>query len=93
MIRSWKVFGEVEVAGKAYRPDIALRIAYAMTKEGLEPTEAALNAYNAGARLRAMDLEKVRLHSQYEKLLLIECSNYCPNDKRKLNEKRVRIII
>ncbi|GFH47783.1 hypothetical protein CTEN210_04258 [Chaetoceros tenuissimus] len=85
--------GLMHVAGKAYRPDIALRIAYAMTKEGLEPTEAALNAYNAGVRLRDMDLEKVRLHTQYEKLLLIECSNYCPNDKRKLKEKRVRIII
>ena len=85
--------GLMHVAGKALRPDIALRIAYAMTKEGLEPTEATLNAYNAGARLRDMDLEKVRLHTQYEKLLLIECSNYCPNDKRKLNEKRVRIII
>ena len=85
--------GLMHVAGKAYRPDIALRIAYAMGKEGVEPTEAALNTYNAGARLRRPNKDKVRLHSQYENLLLVECTKYDSNDKRRLLDRKVRIII
>jgi len=85
--------GLLYVAGKSYRPDIALRIAYAMSKEGVEPTEAALNTYNSGARLRDQGKERVRLHGQYENLLLVECAKYDSRDRRRLNEKRLRIII
>jgi len=85
--------GLMYVAGRAYRPDIALRLAYAMAKEGVEPTEAALNTYNAGAREKKEGLEKVRLHGQYENLLLVECTKYDSNDRRRLTDKRVRIIL
>jgi len=85
--------GLMYVAGRAYRPDIALRLAYAMVREGVEPTEAALNTYNSGARERQEDSQKVRLHGQYENLLLVECTKYDSNDRRRLTDKRVRIIL
>jgi hypothetical protein len=85
--------GLMYVAGRAYRPDIGLRLAYAMVREGVEPTEAALNTYNTGARERQEDLQKVRLHGQYENLLLVECTKYDSNDRRRFTDKRVRIIL
>jgi pentatricopeptide repeat protein len=85
--------GLMYVAGRAYRPDIALRLVYAMTKEGVEPTEAALNTYNAGARERKDGIEKVKLHGQYENLLLVECTKYDSKDKRRQADKRIRIIL
>lgn len=85
--------GLLYVAGRSYRPDIALRLTYAMSKEGVDPTEAALNTYNAGARSRKEDKDKVPLHGQFENLLLVECSKYDSNDSRKMSDKRVRIII
>lgn len=85
--------GLLYVSGKSYRPDIALRIAYAMTKEGVEPTEASINAYNAGSRLTKTGKEKIRFHGQYENLLLVECTKYDSNDRRRVADKRVRIII
>jgi len=84
--------GIIHVAGTAGRPDIALRIAYAMKKEGLEPTELTLNSYKTGARNNELS-ESIRLNKQYENLLTIECTKYNKNDKRRSSEKRVRIII
>ena len=37
--------GLIHVCGRAVRPDIALRLIYAMNKEGLEPNEISLNCY------------------------------------------------
>jgi len=85
--------GLIQIAGRAYRPDIALRIAYAMVKEGVEPNETTWNNYNAGVRKRSMDKKRIRLHSQHEELLAVECTKYCSKDKRRLSDKRVRIII
>mmetsp|Transcript_3708 Transcript_3708/g.8552 ORF Transcript_3708/g.8552 Transcript_3708/m.8552 type:complete len:781 (-) Transcript_3708:306-2648(-) len=42
--------GLLHVCGRAIRPDIALRVSYAMNKEGLEPNEISLNSYKAGKR-------------------------------------------
>eukprot|EP00557_Chaetoceros_sp_GSL56_P011126 CAMPEP_0176480672 /NCGR_PEP_ID=MMETSP0200_2-20121128/2401_1 /TAXON_ID=947934 /ORGANISM="Chaetoceros sp., Strain GSL56" /LENGTH=870 /DNA_ID=CAMNT_0017876805 /DNA_START=314 /DNA_END=2926 /DNA_ORIENTATION=- len=85
--------GLIYVAGRAYRPDIALRLVYAMRKEGVEPTEAALNTYNSGARERKDDIAKVKLHGQYENLLLVECAKYDSKDKRRQADQRIRIIL
>lgn len=63
--------GLLHVAGRGYRPDIALRIVYAMKKEKVEPTEASLNCYNAGSRIRDSESKKIRLHSQYENMLQV----------------------
>ncbi len=84
--------GLIHVAGTAGRPDIALRIAYAMKKEGLEPTESTLNSYMTGARNNNVS-KSIRLNKQYENLLTIECTKYSKDDKRRSSEKRVRIII
>ncbi len=85
--------GLLYVSGQAYRPDIALRLVYAMAKDGVEPTEASLNCYNAGARKKNPEKNKIRLHSQYENMLMVECTKYDAADKRRSAEKRVRIII
>ena len=92
--------GLFHVAGRAERPDIALRLVYAMNKEGIEPTETTLNSYKNGKRARAsMKTNKSqnfflgRLTNQYESLLTIECTKYDQKDQRRQNEKRVRIII
>ena len=97
--------GLLHVSGRAGRPDVALRLAYAMGKEGLEPSESALNCYNAGKRIRETaaaggragrgerdDVVRLRMEDQYESLLMIECTKYDQNDRRRSDERRVRII-
>ena len=42
----------MHVCGRAERPDIGVRLAYAMIREGIEPNEITLNNYRAGKRLR-----------------------------------------
>ena len=44
--------GLLYVCGRALRPDIALRIAYAMNREGIEPNDVSLNCYRSGKRMR-----------------------------------------
>jgi pentatricopeptide repeat protein len=44
--------GLLYVCGCARRPDIALRIVYAMNKEGIEPMEISYNNYKTGKRAR-----------------------------------------
>lgn len=40
------------VCGRALRPNIAVRLVYAMNKEGIESNEVALNCYRSGKRTR-----------------------------------------
>jgi hypothetical protein len=44
--------GLLYVCGRALRPDIAVRLASAMNREGIEPDEVSLNSYSAGKRIR-----------------------------------------
>ena len=91
------------VCGRAVRPDIAVRLVYAMSKEGLEPDETALNCYEAGKRIKTETLtgtkmrEKlkklVNMASAYESLLYVECVKYDKRDKRRAGEKSIRIIL
>ena len=97
------------VCGRALRPDIALRLAYAMNREGIEPNEVSLNNYLSGKRIhQTLDekngretvrrsfpqlLSKINLMKQYENLLDVECTRYDKNNKRMVRDKRVRIIV
>jgi len=83
--------GLIWVAGKACKPDMALRLVYAMKKEFIEVTETALNCYLSGKR-SASGNHDGKFMSQYEKLLLVECSKYDQRDKRRSKETRLRII-
>jgi hypothetical protein len=99
--------GLLYCSGRAQRADIALRIVYAMTKEGLEPTETALNVYQAGKRrqIELMEEEgisgtrssflarKLNLVDPYESLLYVECTKYNRADQRRAGDRRVRIIV
>lgn len=96
--------GLLHVCGRALRPDIAVRLVYAMNKEGLEVNEMALNCYRSGKRTRQRLLGlhdgieekagiKFALIKQFESVLLVECTRYDRNDIRRAGEKRVRIII
>jgi hypothetical protein len=88
--------GLMYVCGRAIRPDIATRIAYAMKKSGYEPTEVCMNSYLAGKRLTLDGVDKgknVGLTNQYESALLLECTKYNLNDKRRVNDKKIRIIL
>jgi pentatricopeptide repeat protein len=88
--------GLMHVCGRAIRPDIATRIAYAMKKSGYEPTEVSLNSYLAGKRmaLNGSDGGKnMGLSNQYESALLLECTKYNLKDKRRLNDQKIRIIL
>jgi len=90
--------GLFHVCGKSGRSDIALKLVYAMNKDGIEPTETALNCYNAGSRSQKISRKSSRkikniMMKQYESLLAIECTKYDRNDKRRTADKRVRIII
>jgi pentatricopeptide repeat protein len=94
--------GLLYVCGRALRPDIALRLVYAMSKEGLEPNENALNSYRSGRRVPKPESEggfrssleqKLKLIDPYESLLFVECTKYDRNDRRRAGDKRVRIIL
>ena len=73
-----------------------------MVKEGIEPNEATLNSYRSGKRLRQSMVKenrgfafarKLALLDPYESLLLVECTKYDRNDRRREGEQRVRIIV
>lgn len=87
--------GLLYVCGKAGRPDIALRLAYAMNKEGVEPNETSYNSYIKGKEDRTeKETAMMRiLANQHESLLQVECVKYDTRDKRRENEKRIRIIL
>lgn len=94
-------YGLLYVCGRAVRPDIALRLVYAMNKENLETNENALNSYKSGRRVpkpeesgfRSSLERKFKLIDPYESLLYIECTKYDRNDRRRAGEKLVRIIL
>jgi pentatricopeptide repeat protein len=98
--------GMMYVCGRALRPDIALRLAFAMDREGIEPNEVCLNNYSAGKRLKKTQmisegrslsvpklLPKISLVDQYENLLYVECTKYDRFSKRMAKDRRVRIIV
>lgn len=94
--------GLLYVCGRALRPDIALRLVYAMNKEGIEANEVALNCYRSGKRARKkfafetespVETKGIRMAKQFESLLTVECTKYNLNDKRRAGERRVRIIL
>ncbi|KAL7549580.1 hypothetical protein ACHAWF_012846 [Thalassiosira exigua] len=87
--------GLMHVCGRAVRPDVATRIAYAMNKAGVEPTEVTLNSYLAGKRgaLDGNDAKGAILRDQYESLLSVECTKYNIMDKRRDKDRKIRIIL
>jgi pentatricopeptide repeat protein len=103
--------GLLYVCGRALRPDIALRVVYAMNKDGIEPNETSLNSYRSGTRiqqkvrgrnnedgdagmgLRSTIERTLKLREQFESLLVVECTKYDQNDRRRDGEQRVRIIL
>jgi hypothetical protein len=75
-----------------------------MNKEELEPNKMALNCYRSGkgVRQKLMKLDsafeeksgiELAMANQFESVLLLECTKYDKNDKRRAGEKRVRIIL
>jgi len=92
--------GLLYVSGRALRPEIALRLIFAMVKEGIEPNETSLRCYHSGkltTERLAPDggswfVSRVRLKA-YESLLQVECTKFDRNDKRRIGESRVRIIV
>ena len=104
--------GLLYVCGRALRPDVALRVVYAMNKDGIEPNETSLNSYRSGTRiqqkvrdrnndedggagmgLRSTIARTLKLREQFESLLVVECTKYDLNDRRRDGEQRVRIIL
>jgi len=81
------------ISGRAGRPDIALRLTYAMAKETLEPNETALFCYQAGKRQRLPGIKSIMGENQFESLLTVECSKYDKDDQRRVGEAKVRIIM
>jgi len=96
--------GLLYVCGRAFRPDIAVRLIYAMNKEELEADEMALNCYHSGKCVREKLIKlnssfeersgiDLAMAKQFESVLSVECIKYNKNDKRRDGEKRVRIIL
>lgn len=93
--------GLLYVCGRALRPDIALRIVYAMNKEGVLVNEMALQCFQAGKRKGLAEAEseatpRKRMPAfgdQFESLLTVECTKYDTNDRRREGDKRLRIIL
>ncbi|KAL7534871.1 hypothetical protein ACHAXR_006141 [Thalassiosira sp. AJA248-18] len=88
--------GLMHVCGRAVRPDVATRIAYAMNKANVEPSEVTLNSYFSGKRVTLdgsdNDINK-GLRDQYESLLSVECTKYNSEDKRRAKDRKIRIIL
>lgn len=88
--------GLMHVCGRALRPDVALRICYAMNKAGVEPNEVSLNSYQSGKRIAMNERENksgLDFKRQYESLLTVECTKYNTKDKRRASDKKIRIIL
>lgn len=93
--------GLLYVCGRALRPDIALRIVYAMNKEGVLVNEMALQCFQAGKRKGLTEKENettprkriLAFGDQFESLLTVECTKYDTSDKRREGDTRVRIIL
>jgi pentatricopeptide repeat protein len=101
--------GLLYVCGRALRPDIALRVVYAMSKDGIDANDASLNTYRSGSRIQQqkrtdngknaaggfrLAIERTfKLMEQYEALLIVECTKYDKNDRRRDGEPRIRIIL
>lgn len=89
--------GLFHVAGRAGRADIALRLSYAMNKDGIEPTETAMNCYKSGLKRQMTEDSSAGnnipiMMKHYENLLAIECTKYEVSDKRRVTDQRLRII-
>ena len=99
--------GLLYVCGRAERPDIAVRIVYAMkNKEDIEITETAYNNYQSGKSARKNEaianqpksgwreiLPKIDMVKQYENILYVECKKYDTRDRRMEKDNRIRIIV
>lgn len=99
--------GLMYVCGRAERPDIAVRIVYAMkNKEGLDPSENPYNNYRTGKSTRKSlvksdndtlswrgILPKIDMVGQYENILYVECKKYDTRDRRMEKDNRIRIIV
>lgn len=99
--------GLLYVCGRAERPDIAVRIVYAMkNKEDIEITETAYNNYQSGKSARKNSaianqpksgwreiLPKIDMVKQYENILYVECKKYDTRDRRMEKDNRIRIIV
>eukprot|EP00547_Thalassionema_nitzschioides_P005307 CAMPEP_0194218864 /NCGR_PEP_ID=MMETSP0156-20130528/24681_1 /TAXON_ID=33649 /ORGANISM="Thalassionema nitzschioides, Strain L26-B" /LENGTH=794 /DNA_ID=CAMNT_0038948349 /DNA_START=65 /DNA_END=2446 /DNA_ORIENTATION=+ len=72
--------GLLYVSGRALRPDIALRICYAMNKENIVVNEMGLQCFRSGQRqgLAIADEETKKktiiFHQQFDTLLTLECT-------------------
>jgi hypothetical protein len=88
-------FGLFYVCGRALRPDVALRIGYAMNKDRLEPDERCLNTYRIGRRDHGkISAIKERLLNIHESLLEVECSKSRVNNNwQNRNDWKVRVIL
>ena len=67
-----------------------------VAKAGVDPTEVTLNSYLAGKRMTldgATEEKNLGLRRQYESLLTVECTKYSSFDKRRQNDKKIRIIL
>ncbi len=94
--------GLFTVCGRSGRPDIAVRLTYAMKMEGIEPSETALNCYLSGKRQRQREWisqhgdiplpSSIVFENQHENILTVECSQFDVRDKRRTGDKKVRII-
>ena len=88
--------GLMYVSGRSIRPDVALRLCYAMKTALIEPNEVSLNSYYSGKK-NAMngkaDRKKLYFKTQFESLLQVECTKYTPKDKRRASDKKIRIIL
>ena len=96
-------FAELVEAFRAFAgADIGVRVAYAMNKAGVEPTEVSLNCYKSGKRvalegMTGISKRALGLTNQYENLLSVECTKYntrkWDKSKRRAGDKKIRIIL
>jgi len=88
--------GLMTVCGRARRPNLAIRLAYAMNREGLEPNETTFSCYKAGKRMSPDEpngnLFNNAMARQFERILSVECSKFDVRDKRRLGDRRLKII-
>ena len=76
------------------RADIDIR--HSLNVHQYEHSEANLNSYYGGKRIATNGNDSRRrldLKNQFESLLTVECTKYTMDDKRRVGDKKIRIIL
>jgi len=85
--------GLIWCCGVGRRPDVALKVVYAMQKEGRTVGDICLNVYKRGREEGGNVEARWGSIKAYEDLLEVECEQFRDEDWKKKGDKKIRILL